>query len=230
MTIGANEDIYYDDGLRRWIEAKAREEHWRLRSWMDVDDLVQDGYICYLRCRRAYTMGPPKPGFQDLRAIDGVLSQDQRKHFMALVQRAFGNHIMSLSSKFASCPEQVLADVIPANAESMELDDLAPAQPEEMSIAMVIAQAPAEIGEAIGKLLQDGLDAYSRSRLRTYNGRVRRGRRALRETTSQRLARVLGDPRMYERVKEYLLFGEDWEGQLDRALSAIFPPASGMSV
>jgi hypothetical protein len=74
-------------------------------------------------------------------------------------------------------------------------------------VLLALKQAPVEIADAIKRLLNDGLEGgeYLRSRLREQDGRVTRGRRALRETTSARLTRILGDPDLSERTMAYIL-------------------------
>jgi len=97
-----NVDVYFDAGLRGWLKTTAVKEHWRVASWYSVEDLVQDGYVCYCKCRDRYTLAVPQPGDRP----DGYAHQNlftdqpnekQRKHFMSLVQRAFYNHIYTLS-------------------------------------------------------------------------------------------------------------------------------------
>ncbi len=216
-------DVYYDEGLEGWIKTTAYQEHWRLRSWYSVEDLVQDGYICYCKCRNRYTLKPPEPGYQDLNT--DTPSDSQRRHFMSLVQRTFFNHIMTLSSKFTVCTENTLSELSNGD-DPLELENLVPVQPEEASVLVAVLHAPTEIGEAIGKLLQDAVDGekYLRSKLRANNGRITRGRRALRETTRERLARVLGDPEMQDKIRDYIVPPRDhWETRLERALSIVLP-------
>lgn len=205
-------DVYFDEGLERWIKATAWQEKWRVPSWYKIEDLIQDGYICYCKCRNNYTMALPEAGDREDGFKHGNLCTDtptvvQRKHFMALVQRAFYNHITTLANKASDCQEDVECDLTPTNDESIGLDAVAPPVPEDISLLVALYNAPAEIIEAIGKLIEDGKDGerYIRSRLRESNGRVKRGRKALRETTSQRLTRVLGDPDLAEKTKQFIL-------------------------
>src|ERR1017187_5465900 len=116
-------DVYYDSGLEGWIKNTAFREHWRLRTWYSMEDLVQDGYICYCKCRNRYTMNPPSPEHQDLNT--DTPNDAQRKHFMALVQRTFFNHIMTLSSKFTMCTENTLSE-LSAGDDPVELENLMP--------------------------------------------------------------------------------------------------------
>lgn len=197
-------DVYFDAGLQGWLKNTARREHWRVARWYQLSDLAQDGVICYCKCRNRYTLGPPKPGFQNLYTT--APSGAQRRHFMGLVQRAYYNHIMTLSSRFARACEDRVSDLVSGGDETSTLENWLPPQPEEASVILAVKQAPAEIAEAISRLVQDGIEGgqYLRSRLRERNGRMVVGRRALRETTSERLARVLGDPDLSQRTLAYL--------------------------
>lgn len=206
-------DVYFDAGLQGWLTTTARAEYWRVASWYSVDDLIQDGYICYCKCRDRYTLALPEAGERP----DGYKHQNlftdnptpvQRKHFMALVQRAFFNHIYTLSTRYPATREQPLAALSTEGDEPLTMEELLPPQPEETSVLIALLQAPTEISEAIIKLVNDGIDGgnYLRSRLRDRNGRVQIvSRRALRETTGQRMTRVLGDPDLGRQTMTYLL-------------------------
>jgi hypothetical protein len=203
-----NKDVYFDSGLEGWLKRTAKTEHWRVAGWYSVDDLVGDGYVCYCKCRNKYTLGPPDPGAQDLRVFGSdTPNKDQRKHFMALVQRSFYNRLYTLAVRYPATREQPLAMCSNENGEPLTMDELLPAQPEEISALIAVLHAPTEIGEAIVKLVNDGVDGsrYVRSRLRRSNGRVTLGRRALRETTQQHMVRILGDDDLLQKTLEYLL-------------------------
>lgn len=198
-------DAYFDTGLQGWLKNTAREEYWRVKKWYQLSDLVQDGVICYCKCRNKYILGPTKPGWQDLNTA--TPSDAQRRHFMRLVQSAYWNHIKTLSGRFARACEDRVSDLTGGGDEMRTLENWLPPQPEEASAILAIKQAPTEIAEAISRLVQDGIDGgqYLRSRLRERDGRVIVGRCALRETTTERLARVLGDPDLSRRTMEYIL-------------------------
>jgi hypothetical protein len=198
-------DVYFDSGLEGWIKRTARENYWRVSKWYELQDLVQDGYLCYLKCRNKYAMCEPDPGAQKLNVWTHP-SNGQRKHFMALVKRTFFNHIMTLSSDFAAMSvEESECDLEPrADGQPVLVEELAPVEAEELSVFIAVKNAPAEIGEAIKALVDDG-DEYLRSRLRRRDERVVRKRRKLRETTDERLARVTGSPDLPNKIVSYLL-------------------------
>lgn len=213
-TVRCNKDVYFDSALHLWLKKFARQEHWRVASWYSEADLVQDGYVYYCKCRDAYTLATPDAGFQDLNT--DAPSKAQRKHFMVLVQRSLTNHLMTLSVKYAINREApVDCSVVEDSAQLLE--GLAPPQPEETSLLMALAAAPAEIGSAIGLLIQDGEEVFRRTKLRktlditrhptggvTASLRVTRGRRALRETTREHFQRLLGDGAIQDKTAAYL--------------------------
>jgi hypothetical protein len=203
-----NKDVYFDSGLQGWLKTTAKAEHWRVASWYSAADLVQDGYICYCKCRDKYTLSVEGSKYQDLFTFsDEGPSDTQRRHFMSLVQRAFYNRIYTLSVRYPATREQPLAMLSVENGEPSTLEEMVPPQPEEISALIAVLHAPTEIGEAIVKLVQDGVEggSFIRSRLRRHNGRVSIGRRALRETSQQRISRILGDDELSGKVLAYLL-------------------------
>jgi len=81
-----------DRGMEAWIILTARKNYWRIAPWMEPEDLIQDGYLVWARCRDHYP---------DIVA---------RSHFMALVKTSFINHITSLARKKFRTPEELLVD------------------------------------------------------------------------------------------------------------------------
>lgn len=196
-------DVYLDEGMRGWIARTARKEYWRVASSYELSDLIQDGYLCYAKCRNAYALAAPAPGHTALNT--DTPTPLQRSHFASLVKTAFVNHIMTLSSRNAARHESVMSELLGDDSPGT-LEKLLPSQPEEASLLVLLAQAPTEIKEVIEKLVQDGAEAGSflRSRLFQDQGRLRRGRTQIRETTKERWKRILGDAELPDRVVAYL--------------------------
>jgi hypothetical protein len=70
-----------DEAMRKWICLRSHREYHRVAKWMEVDDLIQDGYMIFAKCRLKYS---------------GKITE--RRHFMALVKTAFNNHITDLAN------------------------------------------------------------------------------------------------------------------------------------
>lgn len=204
-------DTFLDDGLRGWIANTARKEHWRMALWYSLDDLEQDGYLCYAKCVRAYPQ---------LASIANP-THGERKWFMALVQTSYRNHIMTLAGKFSIAKEDTLPDIAETDDRGGSLEALMSPASEVASILLVLKSAPAEIRDAIDKLLEDGFDGgdYLRSQLYKDGTRLRRSRRPRRETTKDHFERVTGVSDLPNKLREYL-FGE--YDSIDRLVSCLF--------
>ena len=178
-------DMFLDEGMRGFIVNTAKREFWRVAELCDFDDLVQDGYMCYAKCRRAYLDG----------RTDLTGTKDERRWFQALVKTAFNNHIHTLSAKRKFGHTDVISQ-LGGETQSTEAvwDSLLEAQPEDATLLTVLASAPAEIVQLVKLLAGDGLNALGFER-------KRKGRRALRETTNEYYCRLLGkDPTVYDVV------------------------------
>jgi len=130
---------------------------------------------------------------------------NQRRHFMALVQVSFLNHIMTLAAKFSQVHELAVSQ-LPGAEDIVPWDTLVPPEPECASLMTALLNAPEELAAVLRKLTQDGVDGgnYVRSRLYQQGGRVKRGRRAVRETTADYWERCLGQPGVPEKLADYL--------------------------
>lgn len=188
-------DPYLDEGLRLWINKTAYNNLWRAPSWYTAADLIQDGMMCYCKCRNKYT--------ENIRKICPTL-EDERRNFMALFQTAYINHIMTLAAKRADGTEHAISQLVEDSADPWTA--FTPPEQESASLLVALKSAPQEIAELFEKLAQDGLEAtgYVRSRLRKEGRRVRLGRLALRETTVQYIDRVLGEPGAGQRVIDFI--------------------------
>jgi len=192
-------DPYLDAGMRGFIVNTAKREFWRVASWYELEDLIQDGYLCYYKCRNRYTQ----------LSVKNHPTKGDKKWMLCLVRTTYLNHIRhTLAGKMLHGCEMVISQM---GVEDLGLDDvwagIAPPQSEEATLAVMLAQAPSEIKQLICLLVGDGSEAlgFSRSRnriSRTASGkvlRVRRGRRQLRETTNEYYCRLMGlDPGRYD--------------------------------
>lgn len=43
-----------DRGALKWLTKTARQNLWRVQSWCDLDDLIQDGHLCWHRIITRY--------------------------------------------------------------------------------------------------------------------------------------------------------------------------------
>lgn len=175
-------DPYLDAGLRGWIVTTAKKEAWKVAEWYSFEDLVGDGYLCYYKCRVAYLekIKKKEPSFNG-----------QKRWLMALVKRAYFNHISTLASKRMAVHERAVSQYVKVEGGSTDAvwDAVSPSQPEEASFMSLLASAPAEIKQLIQLLAQDGADFFKFERRRA-------GRFKVRETNNEFFCRIIGaDPK-----------------------------------
>ena len=82
-----------DGPARGWMVAYARKNFWRVASWYELPDLVQDGYMVYYRIADHYR---------------GKIKS--RSHIMSLFQISFMNHIHNLAKKKTRLTEVPIDD------------------------------------------------------------------------------------------------------------------------
>jgi hypothetical protein len=192
------QDFYLDKGMRGFIVNTAKREFWKVASYYEFADLVQDGYVCYYRCWNRYVGKERYNHAGEVCRFLPKVSPDKiaRQHFMSLVQRAFFNHISTLASKRMGLHEQPVSSLLSeeASSETEVWDKLLPSTPEEGTLRTLLASAPAEIKQLAMLLASDGLSLLGFER-------KRKGRRLLRETTNEFYCRITGlDPAKYDLV------------------------------
>ena len=199
-------DPYLDAGMRGFIKNNARKEFWRVASWYEFEDLVQDGYLCYYKCRSKY---------RDL-TVKNHPSKGDRKHMMALVRTTFSRHVHDLSKKCSINTEipvsqwgiavrwpskSVSRQRKMEDANKIDVWDLI-SEPveEEVTFSMMLSSAPVELKQLMQILVGDGAELLGFKRSRLYkepvgDGSPRETRRKIRETTNQYYCRLLNlDP------------------------------------
>ena len=192
-------DDYLDAGMKGWIVNTARKEYWRVQQLCDIEDLIQDGYVCFAKCRNRYvgthtkgrTYLPPKNP-----------TKDHLRHFQSLVKTTFSNHISTLAAKHKGVNVLAVSQVkkVETTADSVVWDKFLPQQAEQASLYSLVKNAPEEIKQLVTLLVSDGLDLLKFERKRV-------GRRAIRETNNEFYCRLLHlDPAktdMVGQLREY---------------------------
>lgn len=188
-------DPYLDRAMRGWLIRTATKNFWRVADWYDLDDLIQDGYLCYYKCYRKY---------RHLTELRHPRQEDKRR-FMALVQATFTNHITNLANSRTQTVETPLSNT--------ELTDVGVEailkEPEDVTARLMLHCAPAEIKALMEMLAQEGYDTVKY--LRT---RLKRGRKTVRETTNENLCRRIG---LNYTVNLYDMFREHF-GMVDQPI------------
>lgn len=190
-------DPYLDEGIRGWIINECRKQFWKVASWYEFEDLVQDAYLVYTKCLRRFrtkTDDRELP-LEELRAV-----------MMGYFQRAFFNHMTDLQQHPRSrCKEVAFGDFTQEQenelTSSLESDfDLSDAD-----MVSLLARAPAEIVDMLKKLLVDGVaDLIRPATIRLPLAPGRRKTWVVRETTSEHIDRCLGQPGAAARLRKFL--------------------------
>lgn len=187
-------DPYLDDGMRGYIHRVARDNLGRIAGY-DFDDLVQEGLVCYYKCRARY-VGPNAKGYtykkpltgdgQELNYLPEIPTKTAKRHLLNLVKTTLHNRIATLAWKQPASWELSISDVAD---DSRGLDpaweQLVPTEDETATVSMLLATAPSEIKQLF-KLLID--DAINLSGCRRYG----EGKYARRETSNRYFCRILG--------------------------------------
>lgn len=199
-TISAS-DPYLDAGMEGFIRNLASKEYWRVADWYGRDrdcglsDLIQDGYLCYVRCRKRYV--------EVLGALPASPGPDHVRVMQKLVRTTFERHIrFVLAGKMRWGHEEPISQLAPQSS-SASWEDFIPAQSGDASLVDLLLSMPSELRQLVAILVGDGAESlgFERSRLERCvlpSGSVRlrrRGNRRLRETTNEYFCRLLGcDP------------------------------------
>mgnify|MGYP003425315289 CR=1 FL=1 len=166
-----------DHGATVWLHRYARRQFWRVSSWYDLDDLIQDGYMHYYRIAERYS---------DVK---------ERPHIMSLFKRCFVNHCHDLAKNKTRQPDANLGSFLtPTQDESHVMDTLAGSEPEAATLQTLLSQAP----EPVKAVLASFNDPEKLKQLRS-SYRVRLD--GTRETINERLCRLAGvDPNSMDLV------------------------------
>jgi hypothetical protein len=82
-----------DEPARGWMINYARKNFWRVSSWYEMADLIQDGYLTYYRIADRYR--------------EAITS---RAHMMSLFKVSFINHVHDLAKAKMRYPEVPIDD------------------------------------------------------------------------------------------------------------------------
>jgi hypothetical protein len=142
-----------DETARRWMLKTVWAQFWRVADWYEIDDLIQDGLVCYWRVVRKYPDVKDKP------------------HIMRLFQVALTNRIHTLSKRRTQQPDAPVASMLTdGQTEASFLDQNEIGEP-----PMVIAPAIRNIVSALeakAEQLRKPFRRYSDGTRETTNERL----------------------------------------------------------
>ena len=221
------DDLHLDPAIRGWIVNTAHKNYWRIASWYEFEDLIQDGYFCLCKCREKFKYPMVDP--------DG---HENTKEFMAFFQRAFENLIIDLANKHSQTPETAMAGLSDNQVEGIETWSKQASALSDASLATLIANAPAEIAEMLKQILIDGLAdvPYLKTRLRKKElpggklPRIVKGKRRILETTVEHYDRCLAKPGVISKLRGYFLEDQESDPLIDRLVQSLFQAGSEVCV
>lgn len=158
---------------RGWLHKTAAKHYWRVCKWYDLADLVQDGYLTYYRIRERYDT-----------ATDA-------KHVMSLFRVSYLNHITSLARLRRRRIDEInITDMFEDGANfSEEFLFQAVCQSSDVPSQISVGDLSPEVVKVI-KTFDDP------TALKKMRAPFRKGFDGKRETTNQRLCRMIGiDPK-----------------------------------
>ena len=153
--------------MKLWIVNYARRNVWRVPPWMDLDDLIAEGFLAYAIAMARYG--------------DKV---QNRRHFMSLLMIIFTNQITDLANERTACPEIAISQIGGEDNEEATLFERVVGGAEgDAELMALLNTAPDEIKKFL-RLLHDP-DA-----LEKLNKPLRYRCGGQRDTTRNRIARM----------------------------------------
>ena len=160
-------NLSMDQGARLWLVKFARKNYWRVATWIDLDDLIQDGYAAYYETLMRY------PTAKDAAHIQSLFKLVFRSKIEDLV-RAHKKQIDDARS-------DIVENIDNNPSASMLLPDFS-------NFHALLVKAPQQIKDALNLLnSEQGRQKLAQPLSRTESGR--------RETLNERFCALLGyDP------------------------------------
>lgn len=161
----------FDPAIIGWIVKFANQEYSKVRNFMDLEDLIHEGFDCLYDCKKRYPDRSPK-------------------HFFATVKTMFRRHIPYLLNRNARLPVAAILDMVDIQNEQDFSDKIMGAD-EFQLLCTLIAEAPQAIKPILEAFVSDKNEVIELL-AKPYAKRID----GTRETTNERLCRYLGlDPR-----------------------------------
>jgi len=165
------EELGMDKLTQRWMIGHAARNYWRVASFIDLEDLIQDGHMVFWRVRRKY------------------LGKRSGAYIVNTFKASFINHIHDLATARSRAPLELhFFDNLLTEENARDADRMMPIEPEVQTFLASLAAAPFRIREALAVFASE----EGRERLRRpYRLRAD----GTRETVNERLCRIAGfDP------------------------------------
>jgi len=150
-----------DEGAIRWMQGYARRNYWRVAAWMELDDLIQDGYYSWCEVCWRYPHAVNTPA-----------------HIMSLFKLCYADKITDLSRGKTKQQDDARSDIV----EVYEGDSVT--IPDPSNFNLLLAKAPKIVKDTIDLLTSDSMkDELHKPYEKQTSGR--------RETLNERLCKLL---------------------------------------
>lgn len=151
-----------DAGAKAWMFKYAKRNYWRVASWMEFDDLIQDGLYAWCEVCRRYPNAVENPA-----------------HIMSLFKLCYADKITDLSRSKTKQQDDARSDIVEVyDGESVVV-------PDSSTLHALLIKAPEVVKNTIALLTDDSRkDELAKPFARHANGR--------RETLNERICSMLG--------------------------------------
>ena len=139
---------YMDEGAKKWMIGYARRNYWRVATWMDLDDLIQDGYYAWVEVCWRYP---------------AII--DQPAQIMSMFKLCFADKITDLSRGKTKQQDDARSDIVDVfDGPEMAVDP--------SNFNLLLAKAPKVVKDTIELLTSDRMkDELNKPYERDANGR-----------------------------------------------------------
>lgn len=196
-----------DDGAKGWLFKTAHKHYWRVCPFYDLEDLIQDGYLCYQRVYTRYCTT------QEYRTDKGRLIKErrpeelvtERRHLMRLFQTTFLNHIHDLSKRTTTQLDFSISLLLTDGSDESDLYERYFPPDTDSVFQSTVLHAPEHIRKALALFGSEEGRAQLREAYKKIDG--------IRETFNERLCRLCGlnprDINLASELQSYLRFSSD---------------------
>lgn len=176
-------ELKMDAATLRWLRDFVRCNYWRVARDIEFDDLIQDGFLLFLKIRQRYR------------------SQGRtHQHLVNTFKLTYRNHVHDLANERTRAPAEYQVLDLPYDYDDPDsispIERLSPREPETAPFAARLASAPFRVREALAVYAsEEGRERLCKPYTRRADG--------TRETLNERLCRLAGfNPKRVSLVEE----------------------------
>lgn len=119
----------YNGPIQGWAVNYSAANAWKVSAIMELDDLLQESYMIFLKCKARYPV------------------LEEAKHFMALYKRAFTNHVTDLAELASRSKDETDHDISVIHMTHCGETD------NDGRLATLLRQAPREVQMVLNLML-----------------------------------------------------------------------------